>query len=47
MSELTTEEREFVIWALSYITGVAQEMHDDQTGEQAWRIAEKLKGAGS
>lgn len=45
MSELTAEEWEFVIWALSYIEGVASEMDDHETGKRAWKIAEKLKGS--
>jgi hypothetical protein len=43
MSDLTSQERQFTIWALGYIEGVALEMHDDNTAQEADRIAEKLK----
>jgi|GEM_PF-5250403 len=41
--ELTTREREFVIWTLGYVEGAALEMQDDATGQQANAIVEKLK----
>jgi hypothetical protein len=41
--ELTEEEQNFLIWALSYIEGVASEMDDLRTGKQAYTLAEKLK----
>jgi hypothetical protein len=46
VSELTAQEREFVIWALHYVEGAAQEMHDDETGKRAHEIAQKIR-AGS
>jgi hypothetical protein len=43
MTDLTAEEREFVIWALGYVEGAALEAQDDRTAYRANFIAEKLK----
>lgn len=41
---LSPEDWELIVWAVDYCTGVAQEMHDDDTGRRLWRLSEKLKG---
>jgi hypothetical protein len=43
ISEMTTQDWEFVIWALDYVESTAQEMQDDETAEHAHTITQKLR----
>ena len=43
--DLTAEEWQLAAWALSYVTGVAQEMQDDETGRKAWLLEMKIRTA--
>lgn len=43
MVDLTPEERELLLWALSWVEGAASEMDDYDTGKKVWTLAEKIR----